>query len=70
MNCFADKPKGCEALNKKVCDSCPFYKTTEDNKKSIQKAYRRIASLDKAQQLAIANKYFKHKMPWTETQEN
>lgn len=70
MKCFADKPKGCEALNKKICDSCPFYKTETQLKEDKQKTYKRIESLDKSQQLAIANKYFKDKMPWTETQEN
>lgn len=65
-NCFAYKNKRCKALDRMLCadNNCQFYKTEEEQKESLKKAYARLASLDKAEQKYISDNYYKGKYPW------
>ena len=65
-NCFANKNNRCKILNHIKCvnNSCSFFKTEEDQEESLNKAYARITSLDKAIQRNIADTYYNGKMPW------
>jgi len=68
-DCFALKKKDgtCKALVVKECENggkCVFYKTKEQHKEAVQKAKERLASLDQATQLKIAEKYYRGKIRW------
>lgn len=66
-NCFAFKNKRCKVLERMVCarSACPFYKNIDEYEEGINKAYTRIAKLDKKAQKKISDKYYEGKMPWT-----
>lgn len=59
IDCFAYKPKSCNALTEKKCDGCGFYKTKEEFRLGHKKALERIKTLDKELQEHIEEKYFK-----------
>lgn len=67
-NCFEYGNKGCKILKEKSCNisTCSFYKTKEEQKESINKAYKRISSLDSKLQRNIADIYFDGNFPWLE----
>lgn len=67
--CFGNNGKnGCRILAVKGCpgDGCSFFKTESQHRADKQKAYRRLAALDKLEQRHIAEKYYGGKMPWLE----
>ncbi len=66
--CFAHGNKGCKILKEKQCNisTCSFYKTKEEQKESIYKAYKHISSLDSRLQRNIADIYFDGNFPWLE----
>lgn len=66
--CFAHGNKGCKILKEKQCNisTCSFYKTKEEQKESINKAYKRISSLDSKLQKNITDIYFDGNFPWLE----
>jgi hypothetical protein len=51
-------------VGKCVGESCSFARSKEQAKSSIEKAYERLASLDKENQRYISDKYYGGKMPW------
>lgn len=57
LKCFADNRDRCRALTKKNCFNCNFYKPIRDHDLDQERAMKRLKSLDKAQRLAIAEKY-------------
>jgi len=67
-NCFAYGNRGCKILKEKQCNinTCSFYKTKEEQEKSINKAFKRISSLDTKIQRNIADIYFEGNYPWLE----
>ncbi len=68
-HCFANTNNKCQILKVDKCtgySTCPFYKTEEDRKSSIKKAFRRLASLDELKQNIIADQYYNGKFPWKE----
>ena len=61
MDCFALKENGkCSVVNGGACEgkSCGFYKTKEEQERSLEKARGRLRSLPEHQQDAIADKYY------------
>lgn len=69
IKCFGGKGKsGCEMLVVRKCpgDCCSYFKTEVQHQSDMQKALRRLASLDKENQEFIADKYYNGKMPWLE----
>ncbi len=56
--------KQCRILSVKNCPGCSFFKTIEQKKESLKKAFTRLASLDKVHQDYIADKYYNRKMLW------
>ena len=65
-NCFANKNNRCKILNHIQCtnNTCSFFKTKQEQEESLNKAYTRIALLDKVIQKHIADTYYNGKMPW------
>lgn len=66
-NCHALTESGkCVWLSLSACRGagCPFMKTEEDNRNSLEHARARLASLDEATQAHIARKYYGGKRPW------
>ena len=71
--CFAQCEKNvCVALKVKKCpgEQCPFFKTPEHMEESRQNAYKRLACLDKATQMSVADTYYCGVMPWLKGGEN
>jgi len=66
INCFAYKSGQCKILKTMECKNniCSFFKTKEEQEESLNKAYTRLASLDKATQRNIADTYYEGKSPW------
>lgn len=67
MDCFAMKENGkCTVLSGEVCEgtSCGFYKTKEEQKKSLEKANARRRSLPEYRQDDIADRYHGGKREW------
>lgn len=63
--CFAMKAGECAALNKCVpCENCPFYKEAQAQKADCEAVYAHLRSLPAEQQIHIAAKYYKKKIPW------
>ena len=63
--CFAEKKRGCGAvIGGRNCEGCPFYKTEEQQKASLEKAYERMRSLSAEMQRYYANLYHNGQMPW------
>lgn len=63
--CFAMKAGECIALNDdSVCENCPFYKGKKENKSDCEAVYEHLRSLPAEQQIYIAAKYYKKKIPW------
>ncbi len=56
----------CKKLNVNTCTrmTCAFYQTMEQERASRQKTFSRLASLDKEQQIYIAEKYYGGETPW------
>jgi hypothetical protein len=68
-DCFGlDHKHKCTVLTIGACagGDCPFFKTEESFKASLEAANRRLAGLDTVLQLEIADKYFDGRMPWLE----
>lgn len=59
IDCFAYKRRSCQALTKKKCDGCSFYKTKEEFEAGQKKAMERIKTLDKNLQEHIKETYLK-----------
>ena len=67
MDCFASKENGkCSVLSVGKCQgiSCGFYKTREEQARSLEKANERLRSLPEYQQEAIADKYYGGVRKW------
>lgn len=67
MDCFAVNENGkCTALGVGKCqgESCSFYKTREEQARSLEKANERLRSLPEYQQQAIADKYYDGARKW------
>ncbi|MBC2724390.1 MAG: hypothetical protein HGJ97_17305 [Desulfosporosinus sp.] len=67
--CFASIPGNrCRILTVKKCSgrTCSFYKTEEQQKESLKRAYERLRNLGKKEQEDIARKYSRGKMFWQE----
>lgn len=67
MDCFAMKKNGkCTVLSGEVCEgtSCGFYKTKEEQEKSLEKANARRRSLPEYRQDDIAARYHGGKREW------
>lgn len=67
MNCVGMTENGdCNRLNVKKCmgSICNFFQTKEQDAIAKQKAFKRIATLDKDLQSSISDKYFNGKQPW------
>lgn len=64
--CAFSKGNACKILTVKMCsgESCSFAQTKAQIDASQKKELKRLASLDKAQQRYIAEKYYGNKMPW------
>ena len=57
----------CKAITEKCNgrnEMCPFYKTDEQQRESVEAAYKRIAKLPEWQQNAIADAYYGGDKPW------
>ena len=68
--CFAlTEDNQCDTLAVETChgSACSFYKTIEQETESGKKAYDRLASLSKEDQIKIALKYYNGQIPWQET---
>ena len=66
-NCFAFNNKRCRALDKMLCatnNTCPFYKTVEEERNNIVKVYEHISTLNKAEQKYISDTYYNGRCPW------
>ena len=63
---FCYKKNGCKILNVKVCigEGCSFAKTKEEAETSLNKAFKKLASLDKEKQIYISDKYYDGSKPW------
>ena len=58
----------CEATENEQCfgTTCAFYRTQEDKKESLQKAYERLRSLPEEEQRRISDTYYNGRQPWKE----
>ena len=57
--CVFDNGRKCEALRKKKCEGCTFYKTEDKLNEGRWKSFERIDSLPEKQRLHIIRKYYK-----------
>lgn len=64
MSCLYDRGDTCFALSRKVCRGCGFRTSAGEQMDSEEKAFERLRGLKLYQQLAIADKYYKGRMPW------
>ncbi len=62
----------CDARRNMVCpgpdnfEACPYYRPKAEVDEARMRALKRIATLDKPHQFAIAQTYYSGKMPWKE----
>ena len=69
IKCFAQRKDGrCGALTVSRCcpETCPFYRTLEDNSASQAVALSRLAAMEDVDLVYVAEKYYEGKMPWNE----
>ena len=63
--CFANRGGKCRVLDSRRCTQpCVFYRSPEEHQASLDRAYKRLASLDEYTQMRIAEKYYNRGMPW------
>lgn len=69
VKCFAEADGGkCRLLTVRVCqghEKCSFFKTEEQANIDREKAIERLKQLPFEQQIAIADKYYENRMPWS-----
>ncbi len=68
VKCFAKRGRiRCDCLREQRClgyDMCPFYKGEAQHRADINAAYMHLRRLPPEVQRAIADQYYRGKMPW------
>ena len=65
--CFAKRGTGCDCLCVKRCRGykhCPFYKNGPQYRADLNAAYMHLRRLPPEAQRAIADQYYRGRMPW------